>query len=152
MVLSRRDGESDFVNNIKVSKRGNITKTASTIIKAKDGAGADTKAEAENVLKKFDKSPDIEDSYINEHVKRIENGEDPKIVMKDFFKGLQKAKESSNTLSIRTAKLYRQHGIFKIAERNVYQDLESGDYWKISDDKKGVMRMFQEVDGIAEGI
>lgn len=171
--MIRREGQSDFVENLKVGKRGTILKVAGKIkgpgipdgtgpmkndpkclfYEEKQGEpGADTDAEAKNVLKKFDKSPDIPDEYINKHVKRIEDGETPKDVITDFFKGLQKVKKTKNQMSVRTAKLLRQNGFFKKAEVDVYQDLDSGDFWKISDDKKSVVRMFKEVDGITEGV
>ena len=72
--------------------------------------------------------------------------------MSDFFKGLDEVKTSSNTFSIRTAMSLRQCGIFKKAERDVYQNLETGDFWKISEDGKNVVRMFKEIDGVADGI
>ena len=150
--MIRRDGQSQFLDNMIVTKRGNIVKKASTIVIAEDAPGADTKPEAQNILKKFDKSEDIPDEYIQKFVERIESGEEPKAVMKDFFQGLNEVKKSHNTLSIRTAKMFRQHGIFKKAERDVYQNLDTGDFWKISDDGKNVVRMFKEVDGITEGV
>jgi len=143
--MIRRDNDSEFIKNLKVSKRGNMRVS-------QDEAGADTHPEAKNVLKKFDKSPDIPNEYIKEHHERLEKGHDPKEVMTDFFKGLQKAKESKSSLSIKTAKLFRQNGIFKKADNDVYQDLESGDFWKISEDKKNIVRMFEENDGVTEGI
>jgi len=139
-----RDSDSKFVKNLDVSKRGNIKI-------AKDEPGADTHPEAKNVLKKFDESPDISDEYIKEHHERLESGHDPKEVMGDFFNGLNKEKKKSS-LSIKTAKLLRQSGIFKKANKDVYQDLESGDFWKISEDKKNIVRMFEEKDGMTEGI
>lgn len=147
--MIRRDGQSKFVDELVVGKRGNIIKTASY---KNAEAGADTAPEAKNVLKKFDKSPDVPDEYINKHVKMLEDGSDPKKVMNDFFKGLQKVKKSENQMTIRTAKLLRQNGMFKFAETNVYQDLDSGDFWKICEDGKSVIRMFKEVDGVTEGV
>lgn len=110
----------------------------------KETPAADTKPEAENVLRKFDKSPEIPQEYIEEHVKRINEGEDVRTVMTDFFKGLQEAKTSKNKMSIRTAKLLRQNGIFKRATKDVYQDLDSGDFWKLSEDKKSIVRVVKE--------
>ncbi|MDD5651384.1 MAG: hypothetical protein PHF86_13375, partial [Candidatus Nanoarchaeia archaeon] len=50
-----------------------------------------------------------------------------------------------------TAMAYRQVGIFKVAGRDVYEDLETGDFWKISEDKKHVMRLFKEDEkGVAD--
>ena len=142
--------ESKFINDIIVSKRGNIL----GIVKAKKvvlAEDVETKEQAHGVFDKFDKSPDIEDEHIKEHKERLDKGHEPKEVVKDFFQGLQDAKKSSKTLTIRTAKLLRQAGIFKKAERDVYQNLETGDFWKISDDKKNVVRMFEEKEGAVEG-
>jgi hypothetical protein len=172
-MVIRRDGKSDFVDSLIVGKRGTILKVAGTIkgpgipdgtgpmrntpgcpfSEEKQGDfGADTKPEAENVLNKFDKSQDIPDKYIKIFIKRLDDGDDPKTVMTDFFKGLQEAKKSKNKMTIRTAKLFRQSGIFKIAEVDVYQDLSSGEFWKICDDGKSVARMFKEIDGVTEGV
>lgn len=144
--MIRRDGDSEFVNNLDVSKRGNIK------IASKDEKGADTPEEAHNVLKKFDTSPDVPDEHIDEHKKKLDEGQDPKKVMTDFFQGLDEAKEKKSSLDIKTAKAFRQTGIFKKADRDVYQDLKTGDFWKISEDKKNVSRLFTENEGVAEGI
>lgn len=154
--MIRREGQSKFVEDLEVSKRGNILKSAA-VKKEKDGTeiGADTPEEAKNVLHKFDSSPDVPNDYINKHVKRIDDGENAKKVMSDFFTGLDEAKEdkeASNEKSIRTAKTLRQCGIWKKAERDVYQNADTGDFWKISEDGKKVVRMFKEVDGVAEGV
>ena len=146
--MIRRDGESEFVKNLDVSRRGNIKVAA----KDKGEKGADTLDEAHNVLKKFDDSPDVPDDHIKEHKDRLEKGHNPKEVMSDFFQGLDEAKDKKATLDIKTAKAFRQAGIFKKAEKDVYQDLETGDFWKISEDKKKIQRMFTENEGVAEGI
>lgn len=169
--MIQREGQSDFVDSLQIGKRGTILKTAGTIggpgvpdgtgpmkdspqcpfsEEKQDDAGVDTPAEAKIVLKKFDKSPDVPNEYIDEHVKRITDGEDAKTVITDFFKSLQQAKESKSQLSIKTAKSLRQCGIFKKAERDVYQDAETGDFWKISEDGKNVVRMFKEIEGVAD--
>ena len=67
-----RDGKSNFVESLKFGKRGTILKVANKAKELQDEPGADTEPEAKNVLKKFDKSKDIPDSYIDEHVKMIE--------------------------------------------------------------------------------
>lgn len=146
MITTRRDGESIFFNELRLGKRGNILETA------KKKPGVDTKDEAHNVLNKFDKSPDIPQEHIDEHKERLDKGHEPKEVMKDFFQGLQKAKEkgAKSGLTIKTAKLFRQCGVFKKAEKDVYQDTQTGDFWKISDDGKHIMRMFKENDGQAQ--
>lgn len=149
MLAIRREGQSEFVDTLSVSKRGNVfVKTAS---KQAANDGVESKDDAKSMLEKFDKSEDIPDEYIQEHHDRLEKGHDPKEVTTDFFKGLNKAK-ASNKLTIRTAKIFRQSGIFKKADRDVYQDTQTGDYWKISDDKKSVIRLFKEVDGVATGV
>jgi hypothetical protein len=144
--MIRRDGTSDFFDNMKIMKRGTlIVKTASKKIAA-GGNGVETKDEAHNLLNKFDKSKDIPDTYIDEHKQRLEKDE-PKEVVKDFFKGLHEVKKTKNQLQIRTAKLLRQNGLFKKAGKDVYQDLETNDFWKVSEDKKHVVRLFKELDG-----
>jgi hypothetical protein len=143
--MIRRDGQSSFVDNLIVSKRGNVfLKTA-----AKQ-EGVQNHEDVKKLLDKFDKSPDIPDEYIQQHHERIEKGHDPKEITKDFFKGLQKAKESRKKLTIKTAKIFRQAGLFKKTEKDVYQDTETGDFWKISEDGKHVVRMFKEVNGVTE--
>jgi len=143
--MIRRDGESSFVDNLLVSKRGNVFIKKASV----QTAAVESKEDAKNLLDKFDKSKDIPDEYIQEHHDRLEKGDDHAEVVSDFFKGLNKAK-SSKKMTIRTAKLFRQYGIFKKAERDVYQNAETGDFWKISEDKKYVVRMFKEIDGIAQ--
>ena len=62
----------------------------------------------------------------------------------------KEAKKSKKTLTLRTAMLYRRHGIFKKAERDVYQDLQAGDLWKLSEDKTKIERLFEDQNGITE--
>ena len=141
--MIRRDGESDFVNGLLLSKRGNVF-----LKKASKQSAIESKDDAKDLLNKFDKSKDIPDDYIKEHHDRLEKGDDHSEVVSDFFKGLNDVK-SFKQFTIKTAKLLRQQGIFKKAERDVYQNAETGDFWKISEDKKYVVRMFKEIDGIA---
>jgi hypothetical protein len=140
--MIRRDGESNFVDSLIMSKRGNVFLKKASVAKT---SAVESTEDAKKLLNKFDKSEDIPDDYIQEHHDRLEKGDDHKEVVKDFFQGLHEVKSSK--LSIKTAKLYRQHGLFKKAERDVYQNAETGDFWKISEDKKYVVRMFKEVDG-----
>jgi len=166
--MIRREGQSDFVDGLVIGKRGTILKTAGKIKGPgiPDGTGPmkdspacpffeekqiESEEDMKNVLNKFDKSPDIPDDYIEEHHDKLEKGKDPKEVAGDFFTGLHEVKKTKKQLSIRTAKLFRQHGIFKKADKNVYQDLKTGDFWKISEDGKNVVRMFKTVDGTVEG-
>lgn len=143
----RRDGQSDFFDSLKVMKRGTIiVKTASKKVVTADG-GVETKDEAHNLLDKFDKSKDIPDDYISKHKERLDKDHEPKEVVKDFFKGLHEVKKTKNEMLIVTAKLLRQNGLFKKAAKDVYQDLETNDFWKVSEDKKHVIRLFKELDG-----
>jgi hypothetical protein len=72
-------------------------------------------------------------------------------VAKDFFKDLGDARKHKKQMHLVTAMSLRQAGIFKMAGRDVYEDLETGDFWKMSDDKKHVMRLFKEDDkGISD--
>ena len=146
--MIRREGYSEFIEGMKISKRGSILKVAS--IKDAKRPGVETKEDAINLLKKFDKSPDIKDEHIDEHKEKIEQGEDPRDTIKQFFKGLPDAKKSKNTMTIKTAKLLRQAGMFKMTEKDLYQDLITSDFWKISEDGKNVVRVFKEKDGIAD--
>jgi hypothetical protein len=145
--------ESELLKNLKVVRRTGMVKFAAAV--PFTGAGSDEEKEIESapsakkVLRKFKKSPDIPREYIREHEKKLTKGERPKNVVQDFFEGLQEVKKEGK-LQIITAKLFRQHGIFKVAEKSVYQDLKTGDFWKISDDKKSVMRMFKEIDGVSD--
>jgi len=156
--MSKIYRDSNFLDDIEFGKRGSIMKKASKnagvpkkIKKLFDTPAADTPEEAKNVLHKFDDSPDIPNEYINEHLERIEKGENARDVMTDFFKGLNEAKTSNKEISIITAKAFRQTGMFKktASSRDLYQDLKTGDFWKISEDGKTVVRMFKEVDGLA---
>lgn len=58
--------------------------------------------------------------------------------------------KTASKLTIKEAKTLRQAGIFKLAERDLYQHMETGDFWKISEDKKGLVRMFKEQNGVAD--
>jgi len=140
--------ESEMVKNLKVTRRTGMVKFASTL-PVEEELEIDSSPAAKRVLNKFKKSPDIPKGYVQEHEEKLTKGEKPKEVVTQFFEGLQDVK-AKNQLMIITAKLFRQHGIFKTAEKDVYQDLKTGDFWKISDDKKSVMRMFQEIDGVAD--
>jgi hypothetical protein len=140
--MFQRDGNSEFVDKLIFGKRGNLI----GLKKAQEN-GVETKEDATNLLKKFDKSEDIPNSYVKEHNDRIESGDSPKEVITDFFEGLNKVKKDANKMTLRTAHLLRQAGVFNRADKDVYQDLKTSDFWKISDDKKHVMRVFKEVEG-----
>jgi hypothetical protein len=136
-----RGEKSSFVDNLIIGKRGTIVGTKRT------AAGVETKDDAMNVLKKFDKSEDIPNDYIKEHTDRLENDEDPKEVVSDFFQSLHENKKDANKITIHTAHMLRKAGMFKRADKDVYQDTKTSDFWKISDDKKHVMRVFKEIEG-----
>jgi len=137
--------ESTFFENIMVSKRGIIKIAASQV----PGKEAVSKTDVKKVLKTFEKSPDVSKNTINQYKQRAELDINPKQVAQDFFKDLNKARKQKKQMHLTTAMSLRQTGVFKIAGRDVYEDLETGDFWKISDDKKHVIRMFKEND---EGI
>lgn len=75
-----------------------------------------------------------------------------KIVTATVSKELTAKVKTASTLTIKEAKMLRQAGMFKVAERDLYQNMETGDFWKISEDKKGLVRMFKEQDGIADKV
>ena len=66
----------------------------------------------------------------------------------------EKMKKSASTMkmSLFEARIARRSGKFiKIAGRNdLYQDAQTKDLWKVSDDKSNVIRTFDDVDGIIE--
>lgn len=140
--------ESKFVNAISVSKRGLVKVAASQL---PTGKQAVTKSDVKKVLKTFEKSPDVSKKTLKQYQQRAELDVNPKQVAQDFFKDLGTARKQKKQMSLLTAMSLRQTGIFKSAGRDVYEDLETGDFWKISDDKKTVMRMFKEDEnGIAD--
>jgi hypothetical protein len=145
----KRDTESTFLENISVSKRG-IVKTAASMLP--DGKEAIlTAQDVEKALRAFDKSPDVSKSTLSSFKERAKIDLNPESVVEDFFGILVAQRNDMQKMSIMTAMSYRQAGIFKVAGRDVYEDLETGDFWKISEDKKHVMRLFKEnEDGISD--
>lgn len=141
-----RDTQSKFLNDISISKRGIVKVASSQVPRGKE---ATTKHEVKKVLKTFEKSPDVTKDTLNKYQQRVELDPSPKNVAKDFFNDLGEARKHKKQMHLVTAMSLRQAGIFKIAGRNVYEDLETGDFWKMSEDKKHVLRMFKENNGIA---
>jgi membrane-associated HD superfamily phosphohydrolase len=135
-----RDNQSSFFDKITLSKRGNVKVAASQF----PGREAVTKSDVKKVLKTFEKSPDVSKDTIEQYKQRAELDANPKQVAKDFFTDLSKARKQKKQMNLITAMSYRQAGIFKVAGRDVYEDLETGDFWKISEDKKHVLRLFKE--------
>jgi membrane-associated HD superfamily phosphohydrolase len=129
------------MNDILISKRGIVKVAASQL---PTGKQAVSKTDVKKVLKTFEKSPDVSKSTLKQYQQRAELDTNPKQVAQDFFKDLGTARKQKKQMSLVTAMSLRQVGIFKSAGRDVYEDLETGDFWKISDDKKSVMRMFKE--------
>lgn len=136
-----RSNESQFLNNMEISQRG-IVKVASSMVPGKE---ATSKNDIKKVLKGFEKSPDIKKETLQNYQQRAEF-DDPKKVGQDFFKDLSDARKHKKQMNIITARCLRQNGIFKVAGRDVYEDLETGDFWKISEDKKHIVRLFKEDD------
>ena len=147
--MVRREGESDFINNLDFDENGEIK-----IISKKNNilVGQFTKEQACNLIKKIAKNTVIAKEVLDEHFKRLQNDVSPHNVFKELASEFKQIKNASS-IPIKTAKLFRQIGIFKYAEKKVYQDLETGDFWKISDDGKSVLRMFKELnDGAADKV
>jgi hypothetical protein len=141
-----RSNESQFLNNLEISKRG-IVKVASSMV---PGREATSKHDIKKVLKGFEKSPDVKKETLQSYQQRAEF-DDPKRVGQDFFKDLAEARKHKKQMNIITALCLRQNGVFKVAGRDVYEDLETGDFWKISEDKKHIVRLFKEDDkGISD--
>ena len=134
--------ESKFINDIFVSKRGFVKVAASQLPGRL--AGTVTKDVVKKVLKTFEKSPDVPKKVLQQYQQRAELDDNSKQVAQDFFKDLNKTRKSQSKMCLVTAMSLRQIGIFKTAGRDVYEDLETGDFWKISEDKQHVMRLFKE--------
>lgn len=145
----KRDTESSFFENLTISKRGMVKTAASMLPDGKEAVL--TAQDVEKALRAFDKSPDVSKSTLSSFRERAKIDLNPKSVVEDFFGILVAQRNDMQKMSILTAMSYRQAGIFKVAGRDVYEDLETGDFWKMSDDKKHVVRLFKESDeGIAD--
>jgi len=145
----RRENESTFLNNLEIANRGTVKIASSKLPGTKN---ATSHSEVLRALGKFDHSPDVDQKILEQYKTKVKFSDKPADVAKEFFnKHLNKTKSSRDSLSIVTAKALRQSGIFKSAGRDVYEDLETGDFWKISEDKKHVMRLFKETpEGISD--
>ena len=137
----QRDTQSKFLDDLTVSKRGMVKVASSQVPKGKD---ATTKHDVNKVLKTFEKSPDVSKKTLTQYQQRNELDQNSKQVAQDFFKDLGDARKHKKQMHLITAMSLRQAGIFKMAGRDVYEDLETGDFWKMSEDKKHVMRLFKE--------
>jgi hypothetical protein len=148
----KRDTESIFLGNLEITTRGQVKTAASQLPNGKEIVTySNVMQDIERVLRAFDKSPEITHATIDIYKKRAGLGDNPKSVAQDFFKELIVQRANQTQMSLVTAMAYRQVGIFKVAGRDVYEDLETGDFWKISEDKKHVMRLFKEDDkGISD--
>lgn len=135
-----RDIQSKFLDDIYVTKRGQVKNASSQV----PGKQSTSKTDVKKVLKTFEKSPDISKDTMSQYKQRIELDSNPKQVAQDFFKDLGDARKQKKQMHLVTAMSLRQTGIFKLASRDVYEDLETGDFWKISEDKQHVLRMFKE--------
>ena len=147
--MIRRDGESDFINSLSINENNEIK-----IVNRSKNVSTDlfTKQQACDIIKKISKNTVIAKEILDEQFKRLQNDSSPHNVFKDLSGEFKKIK-NANEIPIRTAKLFRQIGIFKVAQKQVYQDLETGDFWKISEDGKSVLRMFKELnDGVADKV
>lgn len=143
--MIRRDGNSEFFDNLEITKRKNVfVKTASATTNKK----IITKEKALKILNAFKKNTKSSKNIVEMYIKRLDS-QQPGKVLEDFFNKLKDMKKAQNELTIKEAKFYRQNGFFKKARADVYQDVETGDFWVISQDNKSVTRMFKENDGVA---
>jgi membrane-associated HD superfamily phosphohydrolase len=139
--------DSKFIESLLISKRGQVKIAASQV----PGREATSKIDVKKVLKTFEKSPDVSKKTMDQYKQRAELDTNSKQVAQDFFKDLSDARKNKKQMHLMTAMSLRQAGIFKVAGRDVYEDLETGDFWKMSEDKKHVVRMFKEDEkGIAD--
>lgn len=62
------------------------------------------------------------------------------------------AVKTSEILSLHQARIARREGrLVKVAGRNdLYQEVKTNDFWKISDDKKSLIRLFEDDNGIVK--
>lgn len=60
------------------------------------------------------------------------------------------ASKTAEMISLHQARIARRQGTFiKVAGKfDLYQDVNTKDFWKISDDKKSVVRVFDDENGI----
>ena len=136
----QRDTESNFLNNLEISTRG-LVKVASSQVPKEAAA---TKDQIKKMLTDFSKKSPKLRNLTKQYLQRLEFDRDPKKVGQDFFKDLSTVRASMQSVLLSTARCLRQHGVFKVSSRDVYEDLETGDFWKISEDKKHVVRLFKE--------
>jgi hypothetical protein len=139
--MIKRQDQSDFVNNFEILKRGTIKIASSMLPGTKD---ASTHNEVKKMFKTFEKSPDVSKETLELYKQKAQFSDKPNEVAKDFLNDFSKARQQKKKMSLITAKTLRQNGIFKISGRDVYEDLDTGDFWKITSDKKNIIRMFKE--------
>ncbi|MDD5649667.1 MAG: hypothetical protein PHF86_04505 [Candidatus Nanoarchaeia archaeon] len=138
-----RDTESHFLNDLIISKRG-IVKTAVSQLPG-------DRERVEKTLKKFLGCLDLPVNIVESFLQRVKLDISPSNVNEDFFIILKKMRQENENLHLSTAMTLRRTGLFKVAGRDVYEDLDTGDFWKISEDKKHVVRLFKEDDkGISD--
>lgn len=137
----KRETISDFFDKIQISERG-LVKVASS--KIPGDKVVISSQEFEKTLNAFDNCPDMSKEAVQLCKKRAELGLEHKVIIEDFLKDFCEQRKSKNEMHIITAKTLRQAGIFKVAGRDVYEDLQTSEFWKISDDKKHVVRLFKE--------
>jgi len=143
----KRVEQSSFVDSLEISQRG-LIKTAASQVPGRIGT---TKTDVEQTFKVT--KPDLPINTQMQYKKVLPslttdsktNKQMQESIVSDWVKE-KKRKQRTQVASIAIveAKTLRQQGIFKIAGRGVYEDLETGDFWKISDDKKSVIRLFKE--------
>ena len=75
-----------------------------------------------------------------------------KVVKEEKMKKQASTKTATKKMSLFEARVARRNGKFvKIAGRNdLYQDVETKDFWRISEDKSNVIRTFDEIDGVTK--
>ncbi len=147
--MVRREGQSDFLDSLNVDVNGDIKITAKNCSIL---SGVFTKEQSVDILKKIARHDIISKDVMDTEVKRMQSGISSHHGFENISSEFDKIK-SAGKIAVKTAKLFRQLGIFKVADRQVYQDFETGDFWKISEDGESVLRMFKEMeDGVADKV
>jgi hypothetical protein len=139
--MIRRHDQSDFLTNLEIAKRGTVKVASLMLLRSKD---AITHKDAQKILNVFEKCNDISKTIIEQYKKRAQLSDKPDEIIKDFFITIKNARIKTQQMSLNTAKALRQNGIFKFASRDVYEDLDTGDFWKMTNDRKKIIRMFKE--------
>ena len=146
----KREGLSDFLDNLVIEDTGEV-RIANTTGNFGLYDDIHTVKQAQSFIEKIKKCAAVEKGILESHLQQLQKGTSPHAVVQSVAGHLDRVKQAEK-ISLKIAKTFRQIGMFKIAEKKVYQDLETGDFWKISDDGRSVLRLFKEQDNITDKI